>query len=130
MSSEQLVNSQILEELQKIRVLLEAKPAPPPPPSKGLKQQFLDFISKYKVLGLAVAFIMALYLGNVVQALVRDLITPVIAIALQHSGAKVGLGIVVDGFQIGDFITQVITFLIVALVIFLIVKIAARWHIE
>ncbi len=40
------------EELTKIRELL-TKPAPPPP--KGMWNEFMDFISKYKVMGLAVA---------------------------------------------------------------------------
>ena len=41
----------MLEELKRIRELLEPKPAPPPP--KGLWNEFMDFISKYKVMGLA-----------------------------------------------------------------------------
>ncbi len=63
---------EILEELRQIRKLLEPKPSPPPPEKpKGLWQEFIDFISKYKVVGLAVAFILGLYLGNLVQALVN-----------------------------------------------------------
>jgi len=51
---------EILEELRRIRALLEPKPAPPPP--QGLWAEFLDFISKYKVMGMAVAFILGLYI--------------------------------------------------------------------
>ena len=50
---------QMLEQLEKIADLLTPKPVPPaPPPPKGLWNEFKDFLSKYKVLGLAVAFIM------------------------------------------------------------------------
>jgi hypothetical protein len=46
---------EMLEELKRIRKLLEPKPAPPPP--KDLWNEFVDFLSKYKVMGIAVAFI-------------------------------------------------------------------------
>ena len=64
-------DDEMLEELRKIRELLEPKPAPPPP--KGVWAEFKGFIENYKVLGLAVAFIMGLYLGGLVQSLVSDL---------------------------------------------------------
>ena len=67
---------EILEELRRIRALLEPKPAPPPP--RGLWAEFLDFISKYKVMGMAVAFILGVYLGALVKALVDDIIMPIV----------------------------------------------------
>ena len=82
MSSDQ----QMLEKLEQIRQLLEKPPAPPPAPPKGLWKEFVDFISKYKVMGLAVAFIIGLYLGNVVQSLVKDLILPAIGLAVPGLG--------------------------------------------
>lgn len=58
-------DDEILEELKRIRTLLEPKPAPPaPPPKKGLWNEFMDFLSKYRVMGLAVAFIIGVYLGS------------------------------------------------------------------
>jgi hypothetical protein len=52
-------NEAMLEELREIRKLLT--PAPPPDPPEGLINEFVDFISQYKVLGLAVAFILGIY---------------------------------------------------------------------
>jgi large conductance mechanosensitive channel len=71
---------EMLEELKKIRGLLETKPPPPPP--KGLWAEFKSFLESYKVLGLAVAFIMGVYLGGLVQSFVKDLILPVIGLAI------------------------------------------------
>jgi hypothetical protein len=68
----------MLEELKKIRTLLEPKPGPSAPAAKGLWGEFMDFISKYKVMGPAVGFIVGLYLGTLVQALVKDFIMPII----------------------------------------------------
>ena len=73
---------EMLVELRKIRESLEK--APPPPPPRGLWNEFKDFLSKYKIFGLAIAFIFGLYLGTLIQALVKDLLLP--AIGLVYSG--------------------------------------------
>lgn len=138
----------MLAELKKIREAVEPKPAPPPPlPPKGLWKEFMDFISKYKVMGLAVAFIMGVYLGALVNALVKDLVMPVIGLAipglgnlatykiavppteLDSSGNPVSATYAGQLFGVGDFLVALITFIIVAFVIFLIVKITKKWGI-
>ena len=126
-------NEDMLAELKKIRELLTPAPTPPAPPApKGISQEFKAFLSEYKVLGLAVAFILGVYLGNLVQALVKDLILPVIGIPLSSVGDLSTLKETFAGqtFSIGDFLIAVITFIIVALVIFLIVKLAKRYKID
>ncbi len=118
--------SDMLVELRKIRELLE-KPAPPPPP-KGLAQEFKSFLSEYKVLGLAVAFILGVYLGALVKALVTDLILTIVQFALPPNTPVNTY--MVGPFGVGDFANALLTFIIVAVVIFLIVKVAKRYHIE
>lgn len=120
----------ILEELKRIRELLEPKPAPPPP--KGLWNEFMDFLSKYKVMGLAVAFIVGIYLGNLVQALVSDLVMPIIGLAIPGLGdlATLQYEVAQQIFGVGHFLATVITFIIVAFVIFVLVKITKKWGIE
>ena len=136
---------EMLEELKKIRELLEPKPAPPPP--KGVWAEFKGFIENYKVLGLAVAFIMGVYLGGLVQSLVSDLLMPVIGLALPGLGNlatwKVPVpettldasgnppaGYAGQLFGVGPFLVALITFIIVAFVIFLIVKVTKKWGIK
>jgi large conductance mechanosensitive channel len=126
-------DAEILAELQKIRELLTPKPAPPAPPEpKGFSAEFRAFLTNYKVLGLAVAFILGVYLGGLVQALVKDLLLPVIGIPLSNLGDLSSYYYLFDNqkFMIGDFLIAMITFIIVALVIFLIVKLAKRYHID
>lgn len=118
-------DDEMLEELKRIRELLETKPTPPPP--KGLWEEFRDFLSKYKVMGLAVAFIMAIYLGGLVKALVDDLVMPIVNIILPNIEWE---NIVAGPFRVGHFVGALITFLIVAFVIFLLVKLTKRWGIE
>ena len=115
----------MLEELRRIRELLEPKPAPPPP--KGIWNEFTDFLSKYKVMGLAVAFIMGIYLGDLVKALVNDLIMPIVTLAMPGIEWET---IVAGPFRVGHFIGVLITFLIIAFVIFILVKITKKWGIE
>jgi large conductance mechanosensitive channel len=124
-------NDEMLDELRKIRTLLEPKPAPPAPPApKGLWNEFKDFISKFKVVGLAIAFILGLYLGGVIQALVKDVLLPLIGLALPGMGDLATMGVKVGSqtFGIGDFLVAVITFIIVAFVVFLLVKLAKKMN--
>lgn len=125
-------DEEILEELRKIRTALETKPPPPPQPPKGLWNEFKDFISKYKVLGLAVAFVLGLYLGNLVQALVKDFIIPLIGLAVPGitNLASASFILMNQTFGYGDFLVYLITFIIVAFVVFLIVKVGKRWHMD
>ena len=139
---------EMLEELKKIREAVEPKPAPPAPTPKGLWNEFMGFISKYKVMGLAVAFIMGVYLGALVQALVTGLVMPLIGLAipglgnlatfkipvpsteLNSQGNPIDPNYVGQLFGVGEFLAALITFIIVAFVIFIIVKVTKRWGIE
>ena len=116
---------EMLEELKKIRSLLEPKPATAAP--KGFVKEFKAFLENYKVMGLAVAFILGLYLGGLVQALVKDLIMPIIDYVLpgvQWQNASIG------PFLVGNFAGAFVTFLVIALVIFLMVKITSKLGIK
>jgi large conductance mechanosensitive channel len=124
----------MLDELKRIRAALEPKPAPAAPTPKGMWAEFMDFMSKYKIMGLAAGFIIGLYLGGVVQALVKDFIMPIIGLILNPLGlgnlATAKTSVSSQDFLYGDFMIALITFVIVALVIFLLVKITKKWGIE
>ena len=123
-------DDEILAELKKIREAVEK--GPPPQPPVGLWNEFKDFLSKYKVLGLAVAFVLGLYLGALVQALVKDFVMPAIGLAIPGLAnlSTLAVSVLKQSFGIGDFLVALITFIIVAFIVFLIVKIGKRWHIE
>jgi large conductance mechanosensitive channel len=119
---------EMIAELKKIREAVEKPPAPAPAPAKSLWEEFKEFLAKYKIFGLAVAFIIALYVGTLVQALVKDILLPLIGLAIPgiDNLASYTIGV----FAIGDFLVALITFLIVALLVFLVVKVAKKWKIE
>ncbi len=119
-------DQEILEELRKIRILLEPKPQPAQQEPKGLWAEFVDFIGKTGVLGLAIGFIMGSYIGKVVSALVLDIIMPIPGAFISGGDWRkavlkipIGQGI---NFGVGDFVGVVIDFIIVAGVVFLIAK--------
>ena len=120
----------IVNELKAIKELLTPKPAPPAP--KGMRAEFTAFIKQYKVMGMAVAFILGLYLGALVSSLVTNLVMPVIGLALPGLKNLSTLTTVFrnQSFGFGAFLAAVITFIVVALVIFLIVKITKRAGID
>ncbi|MBU7032077.1 MAG: MscL family protein [Theionarchaea archaeon] len=119
----------IIGELIKIRKLLEEKPARKP---EGLWEEFMDFLSKYKVMGLAVAFIIGIYVGNLVHALVEDLLMPLIGLVVPSLGELISFSLTIHNqvFRIGDFLVALLTFILVAFVIFIMVKITKKWGIS
>ena len=121
---------EILDELKKIRELLEPKPTAPPPAPKGIWQEFIDFIGKAGVLGLAVGFIMGSYIGKVVQALVNDVIMPIPGALIPGGEWRTAVLTIPLGngisFAIGDFVGVIVDFVIVATVVFIIVKYARK----
>ena len=108
---------------------LNQSPSPPTAaPPKGLWNEFKDFLSKYKIFGLAVAFIIGLYLGILIQALVKDLLLPAIGLAIPGMDNLATLAVGV--FAIGDFLVALITFIIVAIMVFIMVKLAKKWGMD
>jgi large conductance mechanosensitive channel len=82
---------------------------------KGFKQ----FILRGNVLDLAVAVVMGAAFGAVVTALVKDLLTPLIA-AVVGSPDFSGIALNVNGSKllVGDFMNAVIAFVMLAAVVY------------
>lgn len=112
----------ILEELVKIREALTAAPAPPPEP-KGLWMEFIDFINKYGVVGLAIGFIIGSASKDLVSALVADILMPVITFFIPGGAwreATLAVGPVV--LSLGHFVGALLDYLIIALIVFWFMK--------
>jgi large conductance mechanosensitive channel len=89
---------------------------------KDTLNEFKKFLIRGNVVDLAVAVVIGAAFTSVVNALVSGLITPLIgALGGNHSFA--GLKFVVNGstFAYGDFINALISFVIVAAVVFFLV---------
>ena len=90
-------------------------------------QEFKDFIAKGNVMDLAVGIIIGAAFTAIVTSLVEDLINPLIGLfigGIDFSGLSFGIG---DAqFMYGNFITALINFLIIAWVVFILVKLVNR----
>lgn len=90
---------------------------------KGFVDEFVEFLMKYQVIGLAVAFIIGAAATKMVTAMVNDIIMPIIAVLIPGGEWRTAvLDIGPIKILLGDFVGAVIDFIIVALVVFLIVK--------
>lgn len=92
---------------------------------------FKEFIAKGNVLDLAVAVIMGVAFGAIITSLVDDIIMPIIGVILGGIDFS-GLAIQVEDATItyGNFIQALINFLIIAFVIFWLVRMAERFQRE
>lgn len=93
----------------------------------GVIQEFKDFLNQYKVIGLAVAFIMGAAAISLVQSLVNDLIMPIVGAIIPGGDwktATLALGPVL--LKWGSFLSALINFLIIAFVVFMIAKLVLR----
>jgi len=120
-------NTEMLAELKEIRKLLT--PAPEPKGRRGFLGEFLDFVGKYKILGLAVAFIVGMYLGEVVKGLTTGILMPLINQILEPMVGGVGYNQWLP-YKPGLFIMALITFVIVCLVVFIVMKMAKKFKID
>ncbi len=92
-----------------------------------IAHEFLDFLKKYQVIGLAVAFIIGAASTKLVSALVNDIVMPFVGVLIPGGNWRTAvfwLGPV--QLLIGDFAGALIDFFIIALVIFMIVKFLMR----
>ena len=92
---------------------------------------FKQFILKGNVVDLAVGVVIGGAFGTIVTALVKDIITPVIgAIGGQPDFSGINFTINNSKFMIGDFLNAVISFLIIATVIYFFVVLPMNKLIE
>ncbi len=89
----------------------------------GMVQEFKEFINRGNVMDLAVGVIIGGAFTGIVTSLTDDIINPLITVITGGNGTEIG-GLVVPGTTIdfGKFLSAIINFLIVALVVFAIVK--------
>ncbi|MDQ1428764.1 MAG: large conductance mechanosensitive channel [Acidimicrobiaceae bacterium] len=89
---------------------------------RGLAGEFKDFILRGNVLDLAIAVVIGAAFGAVVTALVKDLLTPVVAAVFgEPDFSAISFTFNSSKFLIGDFVNQVIAFLSVAAAVFFVV---------
>lgn len=92
-------------------------------------KEFKAFISKGNVVDLAVGIIIGAAFSAIVNSLVKDIVMPVIAIIIGNIDFTT-LSVTVNGSPLyyGNFIQAIVNFLIIALVVFLLIKLINRFR--
>jgi large conductance mechanosensitive channel len=85
----------------------------------GLLRDFKTFLLRGNVVDLAVAVVLGAAFGAVVTALVRDLLTPIIALIVgKPNFSALSFTINSSHFRYGDFINYLISFVSIAFAVF------------
>jgi large conductance mechanosensitive channel len=91
----------------------------------GLISEFKTFAMKGNVIDLAVGVVIGGAFGDIVKSLVDDIITPAILTPALKAAHLADLGqLVIPGTAIkyGNFISQIISFVLVAFALFIVIK--------
>lgn len=96
---------------------------------RGFTQEFIFFLKTFGIIGLAIAFIIGQAASKLVTAFVNDIIDPIIGLFLPGgnlSGLSVQVpnlyGDATSDFRYGDLIANIIDFMVIALIVFILYK--------
>ena len=104
---------------------LSTADTPPEVRRRTLAQEFFDFLKTFGIIGLAIAFVIGQAASRLVTAFVNDIIDPIIGFFLPAGSLEsvsftvTNLAGTTTEFRIGDLISTIIDFVIIALLVFL-----------
>ena len=81
---------------------------------------FIEFVRERGVMGLAIGFVLGSSVQKVVTAFVTDIVNPFVGVFLGRADGLKNFS--VGQFMIGDFVSTLIDFLILALIIYFVFK--------
>ena len=93
---------------------------------KGLLKEFREFMDRGNVMDMAIGIIIGGAFTTFVQALITDIINPIITAATGGTGEATGWSIAIPGssqsVDFGAFISAIINFVLIALIVFLLMR--------
>jgi len=103
-----------------------------PAEKKSFKQQYIAFLITFGIIGLAIAFVIGQAVSKVVSSFVKDIIDPTIGLFLpgnlsDMSATVIGIYGTPSEFKYGDLISNIIEFIIIALLVFLAYKVLVKY---
>lgn len=104
--------------------------------SSGFRKEFTDFINRGNVMDLAVGIIIGSAFTAIVTSIVNDIVMPLISLiggGFDFTSLSVTIPNLFGGeggatITYGNFIQNVINFILIALVIFILIKIINKFH--
>jgi large conductance mechanosensitive channel len=103
-----------------------------PVEKKSFTKEYVAFLITFGIIGLAIAFVIGQAASKMVTAFVKDIIDPTVGLFLPASLENMAVNITgVHGaqsqFKYGDLISNIIDFLIIALIVFIAYKILSKY---
>ena len=105
-----------------------------PPVKQSFVQEFMGFLKTVGIIGLAIAFVIGAAASKLVSAFVTDIINPIVGLALPSGDLKTLQTNIVNSatgsvseFKYGDFIANVIDFVIIAVIVFIMYKLLSKF---
>jgi large conductance mechanosensitive channel len=103
-----------------------------PVEKKSFTKEYVAFLITFGIIGLAIAFVIGQAASKMVTAFVKDIIDPTIGLFLPASLENMAVNITgIHGaqsqFKYGDLISNIIDFLIIALIVFIAYKILSKY---
>jgi large conductance mechanosensitive channel len=102
---------------------------------RTLAQEFFDFLKTFGIIGLAIAFVIGQAASRLVTAFVNDIIDPFIGLFLPAGSLETmtfqvtNLAGSTTEFKYGDLISNIIDFLIIALIVFLVYRQLSKYKV-
>ena len=122
------------KEASKTNTLTE--PAGTPMKKQSVMDQFVTFLKTFGIIGLAIAFVIGAAASKLVTAFVTDIVNPIVGLALPAGDLAAMKYNVTNSvthatstFSYGDLVSNIIDFLIIAFVVFIMYKILTRFPI-
>lgn len=116
------------EVLKRVEAAREQLEKIPPPRVKNHLHGFTTFVREQGVVGLAIGFVLGVQVKNLVDQLVASFINPILGLLLPGKGSLaektfyVSFNGQTQGFAWGAFVFQLITFMIVAGVVYFVFR--------
>ncbi|HAZ28154.1 MAG TPA: large conductance mechanosensitive channel protein MscL [Candidatus Magasanikbacteria bacterium] len=86
-------------------------------------KEFLQFIKEYKIISLAIAFVMGSASTSLVNSLVKDVLMPILnPILSTQSWKEIALHVGPIRIPYGSFLAELFNFSILALIVFIVAK--------
>jgi large conductance mechanosensitive channel len=85
-----------------------------------LLKEFRDFISRGNLIDLAVAFVLGIAFAGVITSLTEGIVTPLIGRIFQVDNLQTY--VIAGDIEVGRFLAAILNFVLVAFVMFLVVK--------
>ena len=83
-------------------------------------KEFRDFINRGNLIDLAVAFVLGVAFAGVITAITEGIVTPLIGRIIQVDGLQTY--VIAGDIEVGRFLAATFNFLLVAFVMFLVIK--------